>query len=117
LLLPQPHKKSQQVEPPPRLDTPEECKRSEERSRARWLELQVEREEVAREGDRLAVDRDRYELTRDTIVFAFQIVLAVIMLLAAVIVIVLEPGLASSALLGGGGIGGAAAVLKRRAKE
>jgi uncharacterized membrane protein len=107
LLLPQPHKKSKQVDLPPRLETPEECQRSEARSRARWHEIQLQREEVA-------ADRDRFELARDKIVFSFELALAVIMVLAAVIVIALSPELAPFVLLGGGGIGGVATVLKRR---
>jgi hypothetical protein len=70
--------------------------------------MQVQREEVA-------VDRDRFELTRDQIIFRIELALAVTILLAAVIVIVLNPELAPFVLLGGGGIGGVATVLKRRA--
>jgi uncharacterized membrane protein len=107
LLLPQPHKKSKQVDRPPRLETPEKCQRSEERSRARWQEIQVQREEVA-------ADRDRFELARDKIVFGLELALVVVMLLVAVIVIALNPALAPVVLLGGSGVGGVTAVFKRR---
>lgn len=107
MLLPQPHKKSKQVDLPPLLETPEECQRSEERSRARWQEIQAQREEVA-------ADRDRFELTRDKIVFSLELALALVMLAVAAIVIALSPELAPFVLLGGGGIGGVTAVLKRR---
>jgi hypothetical protein len=67
--------------------------------------MQAQREEVA-------ADRDRFELTRDKIVFGCQLALAVLMLLVAGIVIVLNPELAPFVLLGGGGIGGVVAALK-----
>lgn len=107
MFLPRVHKESQQVDLTSRLETPEGCQRSEERSRAQWLEMQVQREE-------LAVGRDRFELIRDKIVFGLEFVLAMTMLLAAVIVVVLNPGLAPL-LLGGSGIGGVATFLRHRA--
>lgn len=70
--------------------------------------MQVQREEVA-------VDRDRFELTRDKVVFGFELALAVAMLLAAAVVIALNPELAPFVLLGGGGIGGAATHRRRAA--
>lgn len=79
--------------------------------------MKAQQEEVAIERARVAVKRDCFELTRDTIVFVFQLALAVIMLLAAVLAIALNPDLVPVMLLGGGGIRGVAAVLKRRARE
>lgn len=78
MLLPHPHRKAKEVEEPARLASPEECQRSEERDRALVSRARRRREEVA-------ANRARFELTRDKIVFGFQLVSAAIALSAAVI--------------------------------
>jgi uncharacterized membrane protein len=95
------------LDPRPQLETPEECHRSEERDQALTSRAKRLREEVA-------ADRDRFELTRDKIVFGLELALALAMLLVAVIVIALNPELAPFVLLGGSGIGGVTAAVKRR---
>lgn len=110
MLLPQSPKKYKQVDLPPQLETPEECRRAEERDRA--LTKRAKR----REAEAVA-DRARFELTRDKVVFGFELVVAGIVLIAAVRGMAFNPELIPVALLSGGGVGGSVALLKRKAAE
>lgn len=110
MLLPQSPKKSKQVDRPPPLETPEECRRAEERDQA--LTTRAQRREAE-----AAADRTRFELTRDKIVFSIELVVSLIVLLAVAAVSVLNPELIPVALLSGGGIGGVAVLRKRKTAE
>jgi hypothetical protein len=106
LLLPQPNRKSRQVETPPRLETPEQVRRSEERDQALARRAQREREEIA-------VDRARFELTRDKIVFGLEMVVATLVVVAGLVAALRDPGTLPLLLLGGGGLGGVVAFFRR----
>lgn len=110
MLLPQSPKKSKQVDLPPSLETPEECRRAEERDKALRVRAKRRKEEAA-------ADRARFELTRDKIVFGFQLAVAGIVFVGAVLVLAFNPESIPMALLGGGGIGGLAAFFKRKPVE
>ncbi len=107
MLLPQSPKKSKQVDLPPPLETPEECRRAEERDEA--LTKRAKRREAE-----VAADRASFELTRDKVTFGIELALAVVVLMAVGAVLAFNPELIPAVLLGGGGIGGVAAFLKRR---
>lgn len=79
----------------PRLETPNQFRRSEARDRALTLRARREREEVA-------VRRDSFELTRDKVVFGFELALAVAVVAAVVVLLVGNPDLLPVVLLGGG---------------
>jgi hypothetical protein len=106
LLLLQARKKSQKIDPPPRLESREECERAEERDRARWLELQVQREEVA-------VARDCFELTRDKVIFGFEIGLTAAGFMAFLFLLVVNPALLLLGISGGSGCGSLLLLLRR----
>lgn len=110
MLLPLSPGKSKQVDLPPPLETPEECRRAEERDMA--LTTRAKR----REAEAVA-DRVRFELTRDKIVFGFELAVAGIVLMGVVLALAFNPELIPMALLGGSGIGGLAAFLKRKPVE
>jgi hypothetical protein len=110
MLLPQSPKKSKQVDLPPPLETPEECRRAEERDQA--LTKRAKRREAEAEADRA-----RFELIRDMVTFGFELALAVIVLIVAAVVMASNPELIPVALLSGGGIGGIAVFRKRRTAE
>lgn len=110
MLLPQSPKKYRQVDPLPPLETPEECRRAEERDQA--LTKRAKRREAE-----AAADRARFELIRDKVVFGFELAVAGIVLIAAAGVMAFSPELIPVALLSGGGIGGSVALLKRKAAE
>lgn len=90
---------------PPRLETPDQIRQSEERDRALARRAWREREE-------LSVNRARFELTRDKIVFSVQLVLAAV----GVVALLEDPGLVPL-LLAGCGIGSLAAIKRRRSDE
>jgi hypothetical protein len=108
LLLQQARKKSKQVDLPPQLETPEDCQRSEEMSRARWLEIQVQREEVA-------ANRDCFELTRDKFVFGFEVTLTAASFVAFLVLLVANPALLLLGLSGSSGCGSLLLLLRRLA--
>jgi len=111
MLLPQsPKKKSKQEDLPPSLETPEECRRAEERDQA--LTKRAEQREAE-----AAADRTRSELTRDKVVFGFELIVAGIVLMATLMVLAFNPQLFPVALLSGGGIGSFVAFLKRKPTE
>lgn len=109
MLLPQPRRKSRKVDPAPRLETPEQVRSSEALDQALTTRAKRQQEEAAAE-------RARFELTRDKIVFGFELTLAVLMATALVITLALDPGLIPLALLGGSGVGGLVAVARRRSE-
>jgi hypothetical protein len=110
LLLPQHRRKSKQVDIPPRLETPDQVRRSEERDRALARRAWRKREEVSAE-------RARFELARDRIVFGLQLILAAIGFLAVAVALVRDPDPMWLTLIGGGWIGGAVAIKRRRPGE
>lgn len=65
-----------------------------------------------REQEEVAAERAHFELTRDKIVFGFQLALAVVMTAAVMTALALNPELIPMAVLGGGGVGGL--LLRRR---
>lgn len=95
------------MDPPLRLETPEQARDSEARDQALTVRAKRRQEEVA-------VERARFELTRDKIVFSFSLMLAVV---AAVVTVAVHPESIPIALLGGGGLGGLAAVALRRSPK
>jgi hypothetical protein len=97
------------VDIPPRLETPDQIRRSEARDRA--LAQRAERRRAE-----LSVDRARFELTRDKIVFGVQVAFAAAGFLAVVVALVEEPGLVPL-VLAGSGIGSLAAIKRRRSDE
>lgn len=103
MLLPQTPWKSKQVERPPSLETPEECRRAEERDQALM-------ERAKRREAETAADRARFELTRDKVIFGLELAVSGIMIVAAGLFLAFNPDLAPVMLLGGGGIGGVAKV-------
>lgn len=107
MLLPQSPRKSKQVDLPPPLETPEECRRSEERDEA--LMKRAKRREA-----QAAADRACFELTRDKVTFGIELALVVAMFVAAAMVLAVNPEQIPMVLLGGGGIGGVAAFRRRR---
>lgn len=109
MLLPQ-SPKSKQVDHPPPLETPEDCRRAEERDKA------LTRRAKRREAEASA-DRTRFELTRDKIIFGIELVVSLTVLIAAAVVLSLNPELIPLALLSGGGIGGVAVFRKRKTAE
>jgi hypothetical protein len=98
------------VEIPPELETAEQRQDSVERDLALAIRAARQREEVS-------VERDRFELTRDRVTFAFELALVLATLLVAVVVIARNPELAPVFLLGGGGIGGALMRRQRKSQE
>jgi len=108
LLVP-PRKKSQ-PDPPPRLDTPEQIHHSEARDRALITRAQREQEETA-------ANRAQFELIRDKIVFAVELLVAIALATAALVASLRDPELIPLLLLSGGGVGGVAAFVRRRASE
>jgi len=109
MLLPQ-SQKSKQVDLPPPLETPEECRRSEERDKA------LTRRAKRREAEAVA-DRTRFELTRDRIVFGIELVVSLALLMAAAVFLALNSELIPVTLLSSGGIGGVAVFRKRKSAE
>jgi len=107
LLLPHAHRKSPQADPRPRLGTPDQVRRSEERDEALSRRAERRRKEIA-------VERDRFELTRDKIVFCFELVAAAVLLVVLISQATSDPGLLRLLLLGGGGLGGVATLVRRR---
>jgi hypothetical protein len=106
MLLPQSPKKSRQVVPAPPLETPEECRRAEERDEA--LTKRAKR----REAEAVA-DRASFELTRDKVLFAVELTVSLLVLLAASIILALNPVLAPVTFLSGG-MGGIALFRQRK---
>ncbi|HEU4461587.1 MAG TPA: hypothetical protein VFR75_03225 [Solirubrobacterales bacterium] len=97
------------MDTPPRLETPDQIRRSEERDRALAQRAQRRREE-------LSVDRARFELTRDKIVFGVQLALAAVGFVGGVVALFADPGLVPL-VLAGGGISSLAAIRRRRSDE
>jgi hypothetical protein len=115
LLQLQLHKKSDQVEAPsPRLETPEQIKQSVERDQALIVRAQREQEESAAVSSRVAAKRDRFELTRDQIRFAFELIGVVVALIVLLVLSVTSPQLIPFTLLSGAGLGGIGAALRKR---
>lgn len=106
MLLPQPRKKSNQADSAP-LGTPDQVRQSEEQDQALACRAKREQQEVA-------VERDRFELKRDKIIFAFELLLAAIVVIAMLVALASDPGLLLTLLLGGGGLGCLAAFFRRR---
>jgi hypothetical protein len=107
LLLPQFRKKSDHAEAAPGLETPDEVRQAEERDRALISRARRRREEVA-------VERARFELTQDKIVFGFELGLAAVVVTVTLVLSVLNPDLLPAVLLSGGGVGCLASWSKRR---
>jgi hypothetical protein len=110
MLLPQSPKKSKQVDLPPPLETPEDCRRAEERDQA--LTVRAKRREAE-----AAAERARFELMRDKVTFGVELVVALITFIAAAVVLAFNPELIPVALLSGGGMGWLVAFLKRKSAE
>ncbi|HWO46753.1 MAG TPA: hypothetical protein VNM41_01735 [Solirubrobacterales bacterium] len=110
MLLPQSLKKSEQKDHLPPLETPEDCRRAEERDEA--LTKRAKRREAE-----VVADRASFELARDKVTFSIELALAVVLLIAAAAGLALNPELIPVALLGGGGIGGVVAFLRRKPAE
>lgn len=106
MLLPQSPRKARQEDLPPSLETPEECRRAEEREQA--LTLRARRREAE-----AGADRARFELTRDKITFAVELAVTVVALAAATIVLALHPELIPVTVLSGGGLSGLVYCLRR----
>lgn len=109
MLLPQ-SPKSKQVDLPPPLETPENCRLAEERDKA------LTRRAKRREAEAIA-DRARFELARDKVVFGIELIVSLTVLVAAAVVLALNPELIPVAFLSGGGIGGVAVFRKRKTAE
>lgn len=107
MLLPSPHKKSDQLEASPQLDTPEQIRLSVERDQALSIRAQRQREQTA-------VERDRFELTRDRIYLTVELVLLGVVLLVAAVLWLTAHEATALYLLGSGGIGGGLGLLVRR---
>jgi uncharacterized membrane protein len=107
MLLPQSPKKSKQVDLPPPLETPEECRRAEERDEA--LTKRAKRREAE-----VVADRASFELARDRVIFGIELSVSLGVFIAAAVILLLNPALAPVALLSGGGMGGIAIVRKRK---
>jgi len=108
LLLQRPAKKSNQVEDLPlQLETPEQIRLSVERDQALSIRAQRQREQTA-------VERDRFELSRDKIYLAVElVVIALLLVIAAISSIAGQREIAGVALGGGVGLSGLVAVLHR----
>ena len=107
MLLPQPRRKLSQTHSAPPLETPEQVKRSEERDQALSGRARRELEEVV-------ADRARFELSRDRIVFGFELILVAVAVAVGTVALVRDPELMPLVLLSGGGIGGVAAMVRRK---
>jgi hypothetical protein len=114
LLVPQPKRKLDQLEALPPLETPEQVQRSMESDLALNIRAQRRQEESAAASRQVAADRDHFELTRDKIIFGFQLVGAVATLIVALILVIVNPDLVRAALAGAG-LGGLGVLLRRRA--
>lgn len=107
MLLPSPHKKSDQLQASPQLETPEQISLSVERDQALRVQAQRERDEIA-------VERDRFELDRDKVVFGFELIGAVLALIVLAALSVFNPELLPITLLSGGSLGGVGILLRKR---
>lgn len=107
MLLPQSPRKSRQADSPRPLETPEECRRAEERDQA--LTKRAKRREAE-----AAADRARFELSRDKVIFGIELVVAPVMLVVTVLFMAFNPELIPVTLVSGGGIGGLLAFFKRK---
>lgn len=107
MLLPQARKKSRQSDPALSLQTPDQVRQAEERDRALTRRARRRREEVAAE-------RARFELTRDKIVFGFELVLTAIVVAVTLVLSALNSSLVPAVLLSGGGVGCFATLTRRR---
>lgn len=92
------------------LDTPEQVARSIERDQALIVQAR-------RERDQIATDRDRFELSRDKIVFGFEFAGTLMILIALLAVVVTDPKFLPISLLSGSGVGGIGLLLRRRGHE
>lgn len=108
MLLPQPHKRSVQVEASPQLETSEQIRLSVERDQALSVRARREREQTA-------VERDRFELTRDRVYLAVELTLLGIVLAVAAVLWLTAHEKAALCLLGSGGIGELGLLVRRRA--
>lgn len=110
MLLPSPRKRSDQLEAPLPLDTPEQVARSLERDQALRVRARRQREQTA-------LERDRFELTRDKVYLAVELVVIMVLLVIAVAsFLVGQREIAGVALGGGVGLSGLVAVLHRPTK-
>lgn len=96
--LSQSRRKSFQEGPASRLEEPEHIPDAEAQDRALVVRAQRRCEEIAAE-------RAEFELSRDRIVFVFELGLATVTSVAFTTLVVIEPNVFSAALLGGGGLG------------
>jgi hypothetical protein len=94
LLLPPRPRKSKQLGLPPPLETLQDCRLAEERDRALTKRAKRLKSEAA-------ADRARFELTRDKVVFAVELAVAMVALIAMVLALVANPGLIPMALVSG----------------
>lgn len=106
MLLPSPRRKLDQLEAPPPLETPEQVARSIERDQAFSVRTRRQREQTA-------LERDRFELTRDKIIFGSELIGAVIALIVLVVLLAFNPELLPITLLSGGGLGGMGILLRK----
>ena len=110
MLLPQSRKRSRQTDQKARPKTAaEEIRGSEERDRALLARAKRAQEEIA-------VERARFELARDKILFALGLAMSVLGLAALTVLLIVAPDALPPALLSGCGLV-CAALFSRRARS
>jgi Na+/H+-translocating membrane pyrophosphatase len=115
LLLPQLHKKSKEVEPPPSLETSEQIQLSLKVDHALGVRARRQQDEHNARAAEIANDRARFELTRDKFYFCFEAVVIAVLLVIAVLTWKAGQGGLSLAVLGGSaGFGGLVTLLHKR---
>jgi hypothetical protein len=109
LLLPQSLKRSRQTDREPRPRTATEILGSEERDHALLARAKRAQEEIA-------VERARFELIRDKILFVLGLALAAFAVVTLTVLLIVDPGALPPGLLSGYGLG-CAALLSRRPRS
>ena len=114
MLLPSPHKKSDRLEAPPQLETPERVTRSIERDQALSIRAQRQQEENTVIAGRIENDDRQFELTRKKIIFSIEFLITAISFISLLIVLFTNPALVPISLLSGSsGMGGMGLLLRR----
>lgn len=97
-----------QLDPLPQLETSEDCRLSEERDQALMIRAKRRREEAA-------ADRSCFDLTREKIIFGFEVTLTAASLMAFLVLLVVNPALLPLGLSGSSGCGSLLLLLRRPA--
>jgi hypothetical protein len=116
LLFPQPQKRGtpHPADPRNRLVDSDEVRRSAEQDWALWVEAKRQQAQNAAEKGRIENERRRFELTRDEVIFGFEIFVTCVCLVMFCVLAATKPEPLALVLFGGGGLGGAGLIFRRR---